>query len=215
MSTRARTATQLPTRLVVLLLALLAAAAGVFVWSLGHGGSDGPLALEAPVGTQADPPSVASEVASDDPDESQLPEITYELLLTRDPFEPVRPEPEEDPSEPSDPSAPSDPSDPSRPVDPSDPSRPVDPSDPTRPVDPSDPCQPSGDVMVCEGTPVRTLEVLISRARIQVGDVIYEPTLSQVFANDFRLTDIQSGCAVITYDGRQTFRQCPDDDTFK
>lgn len=164
---------------------------------------------------QEDDAEAGEDQAADSLTLEDLPGITFELVITRDPFEPVRPEPVSngnDDAANGDGTAPN-----GNDVDGNgndtapngDNGRP--PPDPA----PGDPCQPDGDLFDCEGNVLRVLEVSEDGARVQVGDVVYEPQVGQAFAQVFVLGSVRGGCAAITYDGRQTFQACPDGSAFK
>lgn len=153
------------------------------------------------------------EQVSDEPADDlfdDVPVVTYDVHLARDPFEPVRdPEPDvvdPDPDEP----APDDP-DPDEP-DPDDPD-PVDPDDPDAPEDkePEDPRCVGEEERVCNGRVVSLLAVnevdgeLV--AEIQVDETIYGVRRHQTFATQFKLLDIEAECATIEF-ASETFRQC-------
>lgn len=78
------------------------------------------------------------------------------------------------------------------------------------PPRPGQPCEPAGTFISCDGILLRVLTAGDSSARVQIGDVVYEPQVGQPFAQDFVLNSTRGGCASITYDGRQAFQACPD-----
>lgn len=78
------------------------------------------------------------------------------------------------------------------------------------PPRPGQPCEPAGTFISCEGILLRVLSAGDGGARVQIGDVVYEPQVGQPFAQDFVLNSTRGGCASITYDGRQAFQACPD-----
>src|SRR5690625_1247596 len=146
------------------------------------------------------------------------PEVTYELVIDRDPFDPVRPpDISSDFDDNDDDASPLDPPGNSR--DPG--TRPVPgngapsnggPSNgaPGTPPAPGEPCQTEAGGVRCDGTSVRLLDVADDEATIQVGDSSPVVSVGSSFATDFKLTEIRSECAVIDYQGRQTFRVCRD-----
>ena len=167
----------------------------------------------------------AADDVLDDDAAVQRPTLTS-VSITRDPFDPVVPEPVEqpDPDDPVDPDAPVDPDDPDAPVDPDDPDSPVDPDDPdapVRPVDPDAPADPDDpacvgtEQVVCDGR-VLTLEDLGTGldgepvAVIQVDTTLYEVQPGDTFAMEFRFVDVEDGCPRISYQGGAPFLLCGD-----
>lgn len=161
---------------------------------------------EAPV-TAALPPTTPVVDDSQDGDDEESPTatqavtpvVTYDVFLSRDPFEPVVPE--EEPASVTDPAGPGDPAAPTEPSDPSQPSDPADPSDPsngggTQPVSPSDPDCRSGAEVVCEGRVLTAIDIFRDGddyvAVIQVDTTIFEVRRGQQFSTDpaFRVVDL-------------------------
>ena len=122
--------------------------------------------------------------ASDLEDEvaEQLPVVTYEVYLARDPFDPVVPEPVDDTTDPEAP-------------DPDDPDAP-DPDDPDAP-DPDDPDRCVGDEeVVCNGQVVSLLDITTENnetvAVVQVDTTVYEVREGETFAERYRLLSIDA-----------------------
>ena len=140
-----------------------------------------------------------------------VPVVTYEVFLSRDPFEPVvpddTPEPVSDPTDPTDPTAPTDPSDPTSPTSPTDPS-----NGGATPVSPTDPRCSNGAEVVCEGRVLTAVDIFRGDdgelvAVIQVDTTEFEVRRGQEFSSNpvFRVLDItattvtlQSGDAAFT-----------------
>ncbi len=164
-------------------------------------------------------------------DLSDMPEVTFDLVISRDPFDPVRPPPPTESGqgtqdgEESPPPANGDPSSPPPSNDdveegPEEPSTPPSgPGDPGNgqvpPPRPGQPCSPDGSDVDCEGQRVRVLDVDETAARIQVADVVYDPAIETRFAGVFAYLGSEEGCAVVSYDDRQVFRACPTSSTLK
>lgn len=184
----------------------------LMVWTLVGGGTTSSPMVEstgtAPEGDEATP---STDVADEEVEDLQtdLPLVTYEVHLARDPFDPVVPEPDPEPTAPDsdDPDAPQpDPDDPDAPPsDPSDPDAPpLDPGDPG----PSQPGQPQpgepapgdpdtcfgDDEVVCNGHVVSLHEILLENgervAIIQVDTTVYEVREGESFAQRFQLLAI-------------------------
>lgn len=125
------------------------------------------------------------------------------LVLTRDPFESVRPEPppSEEINGPPAPTPPTDPTDPSSPG--------------TGPQPPpvgngtsQDRCVEQGE-LVCDGRVVTVQSTTSDSAVVRIGDTTYDVTVGQTVADNVTLTDIDaSGCAILRF-GDQLVRACP------
>jgi hypothetical protein len=133
---------------------------------------------------------------------AEIPVVTYEIYLARDPFDPVVPE---DRPDFVDPNAAADADDPDAP-DPDDPDAPApgpdspapDPADPDSPApDPADPDAPAPDEcvgdeeVVCDGQVITLTDIATTDGApvgiFQVDTTIYEVLEGQVFADRFRL----------------------------
>lgn len=152
--------------------------------------------------------------------------ISYELILGRDPFETIRPEPEPEietpvvPTDPTLPGVPTDPDDPTAPVDPADPTRPADPSRPADPADPSRPADPAApDAVctdevdgVCQGKRLELVEILDDdSARLRVEGASFDVDEGDRFAEDFVLLEVSGNCVIVLFadgDETQRFRLC-------
>lgn len=208
--------------IIVVGLAVVAALTA-FLWTDGGSELDGlPAATET---DEAEPP--AAEEESDLEEDSgdlevveDLPVVTYEVYLARDPFEPVR-EPEatdggagDQNGSAGDDGGTGTPDDPDSPDDPSAP----DPDDPDEPSgDPS--CAGSEDERVCDGRVVSLLEVTEQDgelvAEIQVDTTIYTVHKDQVFATQFELESFEgTECVMLTF-ASETFRLCVGESTLK
>jgi hypothetical protein len=150
-------------------------------------GGDEPIADVPPT------PPVAEAAPDDDTPLQPSVAVTYDILLTRDPFAPIRP-PEPTPTPPSDDDTPSNGND-------------------TAPSDGDDDVPPSTSPA---DLPVIVYEVSGTSAVVQVGDVIYDASVGETFASRYRLEAIVSGCARIRdvpTGGEQVI--CPTTQTFK
>lgn len=187
--------------------------------------------------------AIEDEVATGD-DVVALPLRTVEVLLARDPFDPVVPsdiadladDGDPDAADPDDPAAPTDPDAGTQPdpVDPDGPSAPVDPGDGARPGDPSlppGPATPPGagtppgtpacvgeQEVVCDGQVVTLVDVTTVNdediAVIQIDTNVYEVTRGQVFATYFQLRSIDGQCVSLLY-GDDGFQLCAGDTVLK
>jgi hypothetical protein len=199
---------------VAVVLALLAV---FLVRPLLAGGSSDTDAM-VPAATETDDESepAADEVAiSDEP----LPIVTYEVVLSRDPFEPVREatvaeEVTETVTTPGSPTT--------TPVtggteDPAtgDPTAP-DPGT-SDPVAPPSGCTSSGDV-VCDGAAVSLIDVTAGAEGrtviVQVGTSVYEAAEGDTFAGRFRVLSIGDTCADFLF-GDDRFSLCEGDRVLK
>jgi hypothetical protein len=170
--------------------------------------------------------NAATATATDDPgdevDEGEmvedLPLVTYEVFLDRDPFDPVVPEPVsatatgDAESASDDGSGGSDTQDPaSAPNDPSEPAEPGATPPATGAPPPSTPpaqgvgtCAPDGDDLVCNGRVVSLIEIRTGDdgqllAIIQVDTTIYEVGVGDTFAGSFRVHSISETEVLIQY----------------
>lgn len=211
-------------------LAATALLAGVTVLSLGASPGDADGRSTLPEGTlvvtdDADDAD-DDEVGSDSEPTSVREHETFELSISRDPFEEVvpEPEPEPDPTDP-DPSDPDDP-DPSDPDDPSDPSDPDDPDDPddgdVRPIDPDDPdalCTDGHQEIVCEGMVVSLMGVEEvagePTALIRVDSTTYAVAEGERFAGAFEVLGFRDGCVELSYREEAIGLLCPGAGTLK
>lgn len=223
-------------------IATIAAAAAVWFFLVT------PLLLGDDAGTEGEPPTAAPDDASppptgeeetspdgspaDEPDVGdeveQLPIVTYEVFLSRDPFEPVVPEPEEETSEASAEEQPQTITDgpgseaPEQPADPDS----ADPGGADPPT--SDPDQPgtgappptndgsrscgAGTDTVCDGRTLSLVAVSSDEqgpiAAVQVDTTIYEVREGDVFARDFLVQSIADDQVTLLYgDEVVTLRQ--------
>jgi hypothetical protein len=163
------------------------------------------------------PAAAVTEAATTDEVEDaevveELPLVTYEVFLDRDPFDPVVPEPvaettaTEDAGEATDPdgTAPADPADPAvTPVDGTDP----DPNAPAPlpPAAPGPPVCTSGEQQIeCNGRTVSLIEIRTDDAGqlvaiIQVDTTIYEVREGETFAGSFRVQSISDEGVLLQY----------------
>lgn len=179
-------------------------ALGLLSWVPASGG-------ERPVGAAADDGSagLAGDALLDGAvlaSEETLTEVidltglSFRGVLSRDPFESIRPEPEPEPDpDPGPGPDPSDPSDPGQPGDPSDPGQPGDPSDPVQPGDPSARCRVSGNEAVCDGVVVTLTELRGNEATVQVDATRFEVEVGMTFASSFELRSVTTSCATVRY----------------
>lgn len=136
---------------------------------------------------------------------SPAPLVTVDVFLSRDPFEPVVPEPVV--------AAVDDPTDGT--VTAPDPDAPNAPGEPVPPRLPGDPTAPSctGELeVVCDGQVVTLINVGASTdgepvAAIQVDAVVYEVTRGQSFAGSYLLAAIDGKCVSVLY-GDDGFQLC-------
>lgn len=186
--------------LTVAIVAGLAVLAGLLIaFVLSSGGAPGQPTAMPPATPVVEAEQDATATPIQDEVTTPMPVVTYEVFLSRDPFEPVVPDPEPEPTDTSgDPSDPSDPTDPADPTDPSDPADPSDPSDGgTTPVSPSDPRCSNGAEVVCEGRVLTAVDIFRDDdgelvAVIQVDTTVFEVRRGQDFSSDpvFRVLDI-------------------------
>jgi hypothetical protein len=171
--------------------------------------------------TESDVDAEVNQSATDQLTPVALPMVTYEVFLSRDPFDPVvEPEQEVVPVDGTDPNAP--PADPNAP--PADPNAP--PADPNAPpADPNAPplepgvpvlvpgepaCSGTGEV-VCAGQVVTLMDVVSTGeepiAIIQIGATVYEVTVGMRFAEGFVARSIDGSCVSLLY-GDEAFQLC-------
>jgi hypothetical protein len=219
---------------VAVLLALLGAYLLLVLPVLGGGdtqAADEPatvLAASAEEAPETDGDPVVEEVVEDPP------LVTYEVFLSRDPFDPVVPEPVEvvvvaDDGTPTDGTAtggtdgsvtPGDPNAPG-PVDPVDGSTPTGDEATPPPTGGTPPpvagCT-TGDTVSCDGRLVGLVEVRGTGgdavAIIQVDTTLYEVRAGETFAGAFQLTSVSGSCANVLY-GDDAFQICEGDRTLK
>jgi hypothetical protein len=199
--------------LVVLGVVAIVAIALMGFWLLG-GDGDADLALELPPAPDqaADPEPeqdvLAAELAA-------LPTVTYDVFLSRDPFDPVVPEPE--PPPPADdgtqPVAVTDATQPMPAPEPGDPTDPAQPGEPVPDLVSGDP--PTGDCrgedeVICDGQVVTLVGIERGEettANIQVGTTIWTVRVGEVFAGYFQVRAIDDGCVSLLY-GDDGFTLC-------
>lgn len=225
----------------VLALAVLGALlAGALVWFFVAApllqGDDvdasaaGPVAAVADADATAEPPadtSVDAVEAVEAVDEAALPIVTYEVVLSRDPFEPVREVTATDdvtetvttPGSPTATPVTDGTTDPGT-TDPgtTDPGT-TDPgtTDPVEPAPSTDGCTSDGDV-VCDGASVSVIEVTDGAdgrtVIVQVGTSVYEAAEGDTFAGRFRVLSISDTCADFLF-GDDRFSLCEGDRVLK
>jgi hypothetical protein len=157
-------------------------------------------------------PTAATEQVEDAEVMDELPLVTYEVFLDRDPFDPVVPEPvaattaTESTGETADPDG-------ADPVDPADPGvTPVDGTDPDpnappppSPAAPAPPVCTSGEQQIeCNGRTVSLIEIRTDDdgqlvAIIQVDTTIYEVREGETFAGSFRVQSISDEGVLLQY----------------
>ncbi len=206
------------------------AAAALLGLMMFLGGGADPAAWE-PVVAAADDDGIEDDgdVGADETDgvgTGVATEVTYDVFLSRDPFEPVVPEVEEpadDPSTTPDPAAPADPAAPGTPAVPGTPPTPGTPGTPTVPGEPATPVAPTpgnpgdprcvGDEeLVCDGQVVTLIDIVTDTAGervalVQVDSLVYEVRQGDVFATYFQLRAIDGACVTLLY-GDDAFRLC-------
>jgi hypothetical protein len=201
---------------VILLAALAAVVIGGLLWFMVVSpllGSDD-VELAAVPAASVEPADEAGTVETDTVDATaeevaaELPLVTYEVFLDRDPFDPVVPEPvaataptSETGGEPSedgtDPTAPTDPN--AQPTDPAPVPTPV----PDGTVDQSGGCV-AGEQLVCNGRVLSLIEIRTTEdgervAIIQVDTTIYEVGVGETFAGNFRVQSITEDQVLVQY----------------
>ncbi len=208
-------------------LSATALLAGVVALSLGAAPGEADAQAPLPDETLAVTDDVDDEVESDAEPASVQAHETFEVSISRDPFEEVVPEPEPEPDpDPTDP----DPTDP----DPTDPD-PTDPDDPddqdVRPVDPDDPsngdpidgtdglCTEGHQEIVCEGKVVSLIGVEQvageTTAMIRVDSTTYAVTEGERFAGAFEVLGFRDGCVELSYREQAIGLLCPGVGTLK
>jgi hypothetical protein len=182
-------------RTLVLVMALVAVVGAVVAVLAGGGDPDAMLAVEASAGPSLDVPAATPVV--DEEELTAIPAVTYEVFLSRDPFEPVVPE-----DEPT-----------STPVNGDQDAGTDDPDNGTTTGDDQqvgdDPSQASGegcrgtDEVVCDGLVVSLVDILEVDgelvAVVQIDTTIYEVRKGATFAQRFVLLDVTSTTATISY----------------
>ncbi|MFP4148935.1 MAG: hypothetical protein ACLFUG_05220 [Nitriliruptoraceae bacterium] len=149
----------------------------------------------------------ASEEEERAPEETaaELALRTVEVSISRDPFDPVRPEAVDEDGDGADDREPADPDDPSDPADPADPD---DPAPPDGDGTSADRCVDQGE-LVCDGEVVTVVATTATGATVTVGSLTYEVEVGERFGNGFTLVSIDGdGCAVLGF-GSQLVRGCP------
>ena len=196
-------------RLVLAAVALVALAATVFVASIGaddaHGAS---LPTAEPVADDDVDPTSNEVVEEGETGVTEAPMMTYEVFLTRDPFQPVVPEEESDPT-----LAPPDPSDPTSP----DAMNPTSPT-PVTPRDPTDPACVGSEEVVCDGRVLSLVDITTlndqALAVVQVDTIVYQVLKDQLFADGFQVRAFDGTCVSMLY-GDDGFRLCLGDTILK
>jgi hypothetical protein len=149
-----------------------------------------------------------------------LPIVTYEIYLSRDPFDPVVPEPTSAAT-----SGGAEATQASGAIQPSlglpDPEDPADPADPIDPTDPNEDVRQSGcrgeAEVICDGRVVTLIGIRDDgepRAAIQVDTTVYDVGVGDRFAEYFQVRSIEGGCANLLY-GDDGFRVCEGDRVLK
>jgi hypothetical protein len=176
------------------------------------------LATSVPAAASADDEVDASAEGQAAGETPLLPIVTYEVFLSRDPFDPVVPEDEPAPDDggttaPGDPTAtPGDPTTaPNLPGDPV--ATPGSPS-PT----PGEPCRGTSEV-VCDGRVVNLIDVSttldgVAIAVVQVDTTVYEVGVGERFAGVFEVRAIDGRCVTLLY-GDDAFQLCRGDTVLK
>jgi hypothetical protein len=191
-------------------LAVVASAVVTVVIGAGAFGSPAPLPSTTPVVDAGGDLATDSAAPGDDSIGSVLPVVTYEVFLSRDPFDPVVPEEEPVSTvDTSDPNVVVDPANPVVVVDPANPVVVVNPTDPAAPLpvlppsEPGDPRCIGQEELVCDGRVVTLLETTmidgVPVAVIQVGATVYEVRVGETFAGTFVLVAINPPSATILY----------------
>jgi hypothetical protein len=180
-------------------LAMVAAAVVAAVVGSGSFGPPAPLPSALPVvddGDESEALVTDTPVPAEDVVAAALPVVTYEVFLSRDPFEPVVPEPVEPVSETTDPL---DPTDPDAVIDPLDPNAPV----PVVPGNPDDPRCEGEQELVCDGRVVTLIDTTTVGgepvAIIKVGTTVYEVRVGETFAGTFLLAAIDGSTVTVLY----------------
>ncbi len=152
-----------------------------------------------------DEPDVVDQPPVDAPDDTEAPDddgpappvsTTYEILLTRDPFAPVRPDEVADPDDP-------DADDVDEPDD-------VDAEDADEPPTQQESAPPPTQF------PIVVLDVNGDEARLQLGDEVLDVEVGDSFGGRYELMAIVGGCARIRDVISGTVQQiCPTNESFK
>jgi hypothetical protein len=180
--------------------------------------------------------SAEAEPATDEDADAEvveeLPLVTYEVFLSRDPFDPVVPEPVEvvavtddgTATDGTDPAGEPTTTDPNAgdAVDPADGSTPL-PGDGTTPPPAGGTPPPvagctTGETVNCDGRLIGLVEVRGTGgdavAIIQVDTTLYEVRAGETFAGSFQLSSVSGSCANVLY-GDDAFQICEGDRTLK
>lgn len=188
---------------VVLALAAVVWLAWLVVVSPDRGAGTG--TASQPAGTAAEQDRArAGGGAGAAPTEEPAP-TTYDVFLTRDPFEPVVPE--EDGGQPTDDTDQPPPGDDT-----------ADDGDHAHDAGTEDPCTGEEEV-VCDGRVVTLIEITTDdeggrTATIRVDTTDYEVREGDVFAESFRVLSIEPSCATLLF-GDDSFTMCRDDRVLK
>jgi hypothetical protein len=194
-----------PNRTPLLIVAGVAVAAivGLLVWAFVLGGDDD---VFEPIPSAADAARDSGEVpaAAGTVDEGPPPVETVEVFLSRDPFQPVRPDSATGPGDGDGRDGAPAPSDPSDPADPTDPAPPDDGD--------TDPAPKNGDdSATVEGHEVELIDVFeengVRRVTIRVDSTLYTVGEGDTFADNFRVLSIDPPCATLLY-GDNQFTLC-------
>jgi hypothetical protein len=219
-------------RLLLLLLIVVLAAAAVAAALWLTGGDDpepAPVAAAPSAAAGADTDDAPGSDATTDTAEpvasSELPVVTYEVFLSRDPFQPVVPEDvQQTGANPTDPGTSTDPADPDDATDTDDSSDPEDPdgsngsgSSGGSTTD-ARACSSRGE-LVCDGQVVTLIDVTTRDdgeriAVIQIDTTIYEVQRGQTFAGSYQLRAIDGACVSLLY-GDEAFQLCTGDTVLK
>lgn len=161
-----------------------------------------PLPTTTPAADSAADASGDTADATQSPDAADIPLVTYEVFLARDPFEPVVPDDVQDTG-----STPTNPTNPATPTNPTNPATPVQPVGPAVPS-PTDPRCSGQEEVVCDGRVVTLLDIITANgdfvAVIQVDTTVYEVGEGQRFATNFELRAIDPPTVSVIF-GDETF----------
>jgi hypothetical protein len=189
-------------RPVVVILALVAAAVGAVYLAVALTLDDDVTDPGGPVVAQDAAQESAQEPTSLDAD-IDFRVTTYEVFLSRDPFQPLLPQPAAAPGDPGsgDP-VPGDPV----PGDP-DPT----PGDPSPTPAPTDGCTQNAEV-VCDGRVVTLVDTFVAddgtpTAVVRVDNEVFEVVEGQTFATNFRVRVVEPPCVELVF-GDEAFRLC-------
>lgn len=186
-------------------LALAAAVWLAWLVVVAPGAGSGTGAASRPAGEAADRDGAqAAEGAAAAQTEEPAP-TTFDVFLTRDPFEPVVPEGDgEQPADDTDQPPPGDDT--------------TDDGDHAHDAGPDDPCTGEEEV-VCDGRVVTLVEITTDdegnrTATIRVDTTDYEVREGEVFAENFRVLSIEPSCVTLLF-GDDSFTLCRDDRVLK